>query len=213
MSPRRSVIDTGQTHAAIVARGVEVASVAGLDGLTIGRLAADLGMSKSGLLGHFGSKEALQLEVVDAAAAIFTREVPDRATHRAVDRAADGPGLARLRAICAAWVSYLERPVFPGGCFFMAAVSEYDDRPGRVRDAIAGLAALWERDLRLRVRAAVRAGELPADTDPEQVVFELAGIMTALNYALRLRRDPAAVARAERAIARLLTPMIRASFT
>lgn len=207
------MVDAGQTHAAIVARGVAVASVEGLEGLTIGRLAADLGMSKSGLLGHFGSKQALQLEVVDAAAAIFSREVADRAARGAVDRASDGPGLARLRAICAAWVSYLERPVFPGGCFFMAAASEYDDRPGRVRDAIAGLVALWERDLRMRVRAAVRAGELPADTDPDQVVFELAGVMTALNYALRLRRDPAAVVRAQRAIARLLTPMIRASLT
>ncbi|GAA4712625.1 TetR/AcrR family transcriptional regulator [Phytohabitans rumicis] len=190
-------METGRTRAAIVARGVAVASVEGLEGLTIGRLAADLGMSKSGLLGHFGSKEALQLEVVDAAAAIFTREVADRATGTA-------PGLPRLRALCAAWVSYLEREVFPGGCFFIAAAAEFDDRAGPVRDAVAGLTALWERDLRIHVRLAVAAGDLPAGTDPDQVVFELGGVLMALNYGLRLRRDPGAPARARRALDQLI---------
>ncbi|MFK3983629.1 TetR/AcrR family transcriptional regulator [Micromonospora sp. NPDC050397] len=200
MSPRRSSTEAGQTRAAILARGVEVASVEGLEGLTIGRLAADLGLSKSGLLGHFGSKEALQLAVVDAAAERFFRET-------ATDEVGISPGLPRLRAMCEAWISHVEREVFPGGCFFTAAASEYDDRNGPVRDAVAGLVGLWERDLRLHVRLAVADGDLPAGTDPDQVVFELVGHMLALNHALRLHRDPGATFRARRAIdSRLASP-------
>ncbi|WP_121161971.1 TetR/AcrR family transcriptional regulator [Micromonospora pisi] len=197
MSPRRSSAEAGQTRAAILARGVEVASVEGLEGLTIGRLATDLGLSKSGLLGHFGSKEALQLAVVDTAAEIFFRETSG-------DTEGVTPGLPRLRAMCAAWVSHVEREVFPGGCFFTAAASEFDDRDGPVRDAVAGLVGLWERDLRLHVRLAVADGDLPAGTDPDQVVFELVGQMLALNHGLRLHRDREALARTRRAMERLL---------
>jgi AcrR family transcriptional regulator len=197
VSPRRSVAEAGQTRSAILARGVQVASVEGLQGLTIGRLAADLGLSKSGLLGHFGSKQTLQLAVVDTAAEVFSREVSDRA-------AGTAPGLPRLRALCAAWVSYLERGVFSGGCFFTAAVSEFDDRDGPVRDAVAGLNSLWERDLRVQVRLAIASADLPADTDPDQVVFELVGLMLALNRGLQLQRDRGALERTRRAIGRLL---------
>lgn len=174
-----------------------VASVEGLEGLTIGRLASDLGLSKSGLLGHFGSKESLQLAVVDTAAEIFFRETSDHGVGAA-------PGLPRLRAMCESWISHLEREVFPGGCFFTAAASEYDDRDGPVRDAVAGLVGLWERDLRLHVRLAVEAGDLPVETDPDQMVFELVGQMLALNHTLRLHRDPAGPARARHAMNRLL---------
>ena len=197
VSPRRSSTEAGQTRAAILARGVEVASVEGLEGLTIGRLAADLGLSKSGLLGHFGSKEALQLAVVDTAAEIFFREISDHAPGAA-------PGLPRLRAMFEAWISHVEREVFPGGCFFTAAASEYDDRDGPVRDAVAGLIGVWERDLRLHVHLAIAAAELPAETDPDQLVFELVGQMLALNHALRLHRDRGALTRARRAMDRLL---------
>jgi len=126
VSPRRSVAEARQTRADILAKSVRLASTEGLEGLTIGRLATALDMSKSGVLGHFGSKEELQLAVVDAAADMFTREVADRARGTT-------PGLPKLLAMCAAWVSYLERRVFPGGCFFTAAAAEFDDRPGRVR--------------------------------------------------------------------------------
>jgi AcrR family transcriptional regulator len=197
VSPRRSVTDTRRTRSAIVARAVTVASVEGLEGLTIGRLAADLGMSKSGLLGHFGTKEALQLAVVDAAAEIFAREVSgptDGIPH----------GMARLRAMCDSWVSYFERRVFPGGCFFIMAASEFDDRDGPVRDAVAGLVSVWENDLRRQIRVALAAGDLPARTDPDQLVFELNGIAMSLNLALQLRRDATAPARARRAIAERL---------
>ncbi|RZQ60542.1 TetR/AcrR family transcriptional regulator [Amycolatopsis suaedae] len=197
MSPRSSFAHARQTREAIVEAGLRIASVEGLEGLTIGRLAADLGLSKSGVLGHFGSKETLQLEVVDAAAELFGREVVGRA-----ERAPEG--LRRLRALVESWVSYVERGVLPGGCFFTAAASEFDDRSGPVRNAVAGLAWVWERDLRRQVDLAVAAGELPAGTDSDQVVFELSGHLLALNYALRLHRDPAAPARARTAIARLL---------
>jgi len=197
MSPRRSAADALGTRQRIVARGLWLASEEGLEGVTIGRLAGEVGISKAGLLGHFGTKQALQLAVVDAAAELFAREVPGRV--RGV-----GSGLRWLRAACEAWVSYLERGVLPGGCFFTAAAAEFDGREGPVRDALAGLDSLWQRDVRTQVRRAVRAGELSADTDPDQLVYELVGIMLALNHFLQLRRDPEVPARARRAVARLL---------
>ncbi|MFI7672524.1 TetR/AcrR family transcriptional regulator [Actinophytocola sp. NPDC049390] len=203
MSPRRSVAEARQTRADILAAGVRLASADGLEGLTIGRLATELRMSKSGVLGHFGSKEELQLAVVDAAAEIFAREVPDRV--RDVR-----PGLQKLTAMCAAWVSYLERRVFPGGCFFMAAATEFDDRPGRVHDTIVGLTSVWDRDLYRQIRTATADGDLPADTDADQMVFEVSGVMLGLNTALQLRRDASAPARARRALGRLLGQPIAA---
>lgn len=197
MSPRRSVAEARRTRAEILACGARLASVEGLEGLTIGRLATELRMSKSGILGHFGSKEELQLAVVTTAAEIFTREVADRARGTT-------PGQPRLLAMCAAWVSYLERRVFPGGCFFTAAAAEFDDRPGRVRDAIVGLASVWNRDLYRQVRTAVADGDLPADTDADQVVFEISGVLVALNHALQLYRDTTAPARARQALGHLL---------
>lgn len=197
MSPRRSAAQARDTRSAILERGAAVASVEGLDGLTIGRLAADLGMSKSGLLGHFGTKESLQLAVVDLAAGIFAREVGERA-------AGVPQGLPRLLALCEAWVSYVERPVFPGGCFFIAAAAEFDDRDGAVRDTVAWLDGLWRRDLLRQIDLAVAAGELPGDTDRDQLVFELVGLVLALNHALRLLRDRTAADRARAAMSRLL---------
>ncbi|MFC5720669.1 TetR/AcrR family transcriptional regulator [Streptomyces gamaensis] len=198
MSPKSSRAEARRTRAAIVEHGVRLASVEGLEGLTIGRLAADLGMSKSGVLGHFGSKEGLQLAVVDEAAEVFGREVAQRA---------DGtsPGLPRLLALCSAWITYLDGDdVLPGGCFFTAAATEFDDREGPVRDAVTGLSTVWQHDLRRHVRLAVEAGELPGDTDADQLVFELTGQALALHHARRLLRDAAAADRARRAMARLL---------
>jgi AcrR family transcriptional regulator len=194
---RRSAVEARQTRAAIIEQGMRLASVEGLDGVTIGRLATHLGMSKSGVLGHFGTKEALQVAVVEAAADQFDREVPGRAR-------STGPGLPRLAALCAAWITYHEDPSLPGGCLFTAAATEFDDRPGPVRDTIAALAGVWLRDLRQHVRLAIGAGDLPAEPDADQIVFELTGHILALHNALRLTRDPAAPDRARRAVARLL---------
>jgi AcrR family transcriptional regulator len=181
------------TRSAILDRSVAIASAEGLGGLTIGRLAGDLGMSKSGVLGHFGSKEALQLAVLDRAGEIFRAEVWEPAIPAA-------PGLVRLRVLCEAWISYLERGVFPGGCFFVAAAHEFDGRDGAVRDAVESRFDAWRERLLKEAGRAVAAGDLPAGTDPGQLAFELLGLVMALNHAIQLHRDPEAPTRARRAI-------------
>ncbi|MFI7644059.1 TetR/AcrR family transcriptional regulator [Nonomuraea sp. NPDC049400] len=193
MSPRRSVAEALGTRTAILDRSVAIASTEGLEGLTIGRLALDLGMSKSGVLGHFGSKEMLQLAVLDRAAEVFRAEVWEPALPAE-------PGLPRLRALCEAWISYLERGVFPGGCFFVAAAHEFDGRKGPVRDAVAALFDAWRERLRKEARRAVGAGDLPVDTDADQLAFELLGVVMALNHAIQLHHDPEAAALARRAV-------------
>jgi AcrR family transcriptional regulator len=198
VSPRRSAADTLETRQRILDRSLAIASAEGLEGLTIGRLADELGMSKAGLLGHFGTKEGLQLAVVDEAAAVFSREVPQRVKQLP-------SGLPRLKAVCEAWVSYLEREVLPGGCFFTAATTEFDGRSGRVRDALAGMNALWRRDLRIHIRRAISDGDLPGDTDVDQLIYEIVGIMLALNHFLQLEHDAAAPARARQALDRLFS--------
>src|SRR5687768_5303763 len=125
-----------RTRTSILDRAVDLASLEGLQGLTIGRLAEELGMSKSGLFAHFGSKEELQLAVIEAASERYIQEIflPALALPR---------GFPRLMAICQSWLSYVERRVFPGGCFFAAASFEFDGRPGPVRDQIRKLMDEW----------------------------------------------------------------------
>ncbi|MFI0257895.1 TetR/AcrR family transcriptional regulator [Streptomyces sp. NPDC017056] len=201
MSPRKSVAESRRTRERIIDRSIAIASVEGLDGLTIGRLATDLGMSKAGVLGHFGTKEALQLASLDSASAIFSKAVWEPSAHTA-------PGLARLQAICESWITYLEREhgAFPGGCFFTTAAVEFDARVGPIRDAVVRRSTLWRRRLANEIRYAVETGELPRDTDPEQLVFELVGLYTGLNQAIQLFADPTAPNRTRRALARLLAP-------
>ena len=199
MSPRRSAADAAGTRTAIVERALEVGSVEGLEGLTIGRLADDVGMSKSGLIRHFGSKEGLQLAALDAGIELFVREIWEPA-------ADSEPGIVRLRALCDAWVSYLERDLLPGGCFLTAAATEFDGRGGPVREATREAWARWLRLLAREARTAIEAGQLPADGDPAQIAFELNGIGMALNNALQLHDDRAVVERARRAFGRVLAP-------
>lgn len=199
MSPRKSAAEARHTRERIIDRSVAIASVEGLEGLTIGRLAADLGMSKAGVLGHFGTKEALQLATLDGAAKTFSRLV--------WEPAADAPpGLARLHAFCESWIHYLqhERTAFPGGCLFATASTEFDARHGPVHDAVARMFLLGRRSLLNDLRYAVDTGELPTDTDPEQIAFELVGIYMALNQAIQLFTDPKAPARTRKAVQRLL---------
>jgi AcrR family transcriptional regulator len=195
--PRRSVADAAQTRTAIVARAVDLASLEGLEGLTIGRLAGDLEMSKAGVLGHFGTKEELQLAALNGAVAVYRREIWDRAQDVA-------PGRARLLAIADAWLDYLGRDVFPGGCFVTAASCEFDDRPGRVRDAVVAMHTLWMDTLAAEARVAIRAGDLPRGTDPYDVAFGLNAIAMGVNQANRLLHDPGATARGWRAMRALL---------
>ncbi|MFC4013262.1 TetR/AcrR family transcriptional regulator [Nonomuraea purpurea] len=193
MSPRKSVAEALTTRSSILDRSVAVASVEGLEGLTIGRLAADLGMSKSGVLGHFGSKESLQLAVLERAGEIFRAEVWEPARRVA-------SGLPRLRALCESWISYLERGVFPGGCFFVAAAHEFDGREGAVRDAVEFRFDTWRERLRKEAARAVAAGDLPKGMNAEQLAFELLGLVMALNHAIQLHRDPGAASRARQAV-------------
>ncbi|TDC73651.1 TetR/AcrR family transcriptional regulator [Streptomyces hainanensis] len=197
MSPRHSAAEARHTRERIIERSVDLASVEGLEGLTIGRLALDLGISKSGLLGHFGTKEALQLAALERAAVVFNREV----WRPAADAT---PGLPRLRGVCAAWISYLEREVFPGGCLFVSSTFEYDGRGGPVRALLQRQFRAWELRLTTEVRRAVTTGELPPDTDAAQLVFELYGVMMSLNHAIQLYGAGRAPALARAAVARLL---------
>lgn len=199
MSPRSSVAQASRTRATIVAEVVARASVEGLEGVTIGTIADDLGMSKAGVVGPFGSKEELQLAALERAIAIFRAEVWDRA-------AGSAPGLERLRAIAEQWVSYLERDVFPGGCFLTAAAAEFDGRPGRVKEAVEEALRLWNSVLAAEVRTAIANGEVDPDTDPTQVAFELNAIAMAVNQARQLRGDAGAGRRGRMAMARVLSP-------
>ncbi|QEC46936.1 TetR/AcrR family transcriptional regulator [Baekduia soli] len=195
--PRRSAAEALQTRSAIVERSVAVASVDGLDGLTIGRVAGELHMSKAGVLGHFGTKEGLQLAALEAAVGTFTHEVWEPA-------AGATPGRPRLLAVADGWLSYLERDVFPGGCFVTAAACEFDDRPGPVREALARHQARWLRALAADARVALRAGDLPRATDPADVAFGLNAVAMGVNQARRLLADPEATARGWRAMRALL---------
>ena len=187
-----------RTRRAILRAAVNIASVEGLEGLSIGRLATELNMSKSGLFAHFGSKEELQISTVRAAAAIFVQRVvrPAQEEHE--------PGLARLRVMLDIWLDYMEAGIFAGGCFFAAATAEMDGRPGPVRDAVAAQICDWTELLAESVRDAVARGELSADTDPDQLAFELDALGTAVNGSWQLHGDPVVFERGHRALRRRL---------
>jgi AcrR family transcriptional regulator len=204
--PRRSQAEAAKTRDAILVRAVDLASVEGLEGLTIGRLATDLDMSKAGVLGHFGTKEELQLAALDGAAAIYRREIWERVQDVA-------PGQKRLLAIADAWLDYLGRDVFPGGCFVTAASCEFDDRPGRVRDAVVALHRLWLDVLAREARQAIKDGDLPRATDPYDIAFHMNAIAMGVNQARHLAGDDDAPARGWRAMRTLLAaPRARRKF-
>lgn len=182
-----------RTRAAILETAVHVASAEGLEGLTIGRLATELSLSKSGLFAHFGSKEDLQLATIEAARAVFIREVIRPALEAA-------HGMPRLWKLCDDWLSYVQGGVFRGGCFFAAAAAEFDSRPGPVRDQIAAIMKEWLAMLRRAVVEAQRKGHLVKDLDPTQLVFELNALELGANWGFQLHGDRQAFARARRAI-------------
>jgi AcrR family transcriptional regulator len=170
-----------KTRRAILRKAVNIASLEGLEGLTIGKLASALRISKSGLFAHFGSKEDLQCAVVDEARDIFVEKV--------VRPAYQFHGLKRLRALCENWLSYGEKRVFPGGCFFAAASLEFDDRPGRVRDQIVELMKKWLGNLEYAARDAQLAGEIKKEVDVRQLAFEIQALAMGANWSSRLFRD------------------------
>lgn len=182
-----------QTRAAILDTAVNIASVEGLEGLTIGHLATTMSMSKSGLFGHFGSKEELQLATVEAAREIFIQEVIAPALK-------EPRGLQRLWALCDYWLNYMEREVFPGGCFFMSASFEFDHRPGPVKDAIVANMREWLNYLTVATQMAQSQGEILASVDADQLVFELHGLYMSANWEYQLFNDKTVGNRARRAI-------------
>jgi AcrR family transcriptional regulator len=192
---RRS--DGEQTHEAILEVAARLASIEGVRGLTIGRLAEATGVSKSGLFAHFGSKERLQLEVIEAAMAVFEREV--------LRPAFEAPaGRPRLDALFAAFFSYVERSVFPGGCFFAGLLAEEDARAGPVHDAAKTVELEWIDAFVGMIREAQQLGHLRPDVDVEQLAFELYSYLELANYHFVLFNDPTALDRGRVAVAESL---------
>jgi AcrR family transcriptional regulator len=187
-----------ETRAQILRTAMDTASVKGLSGLSIGDLATQLGMSKSGLFRHFGAKEQLQLATVDAALGVFEREV-------ATPAMTASPGLDRLLALMSAWVGYIERDVFPGGCFFAAASADVDSQPGPVRDRIAAIGRAALDAIMTEIQAAQGLTQLRDDVDARQLAFELHAYAMEANWARLLLDDDGAGDRARTSIDAALT--------
>jgi AcrR family transcriptional regulator len=194
--PRRSAAAVADTRTEVLDVAMRRASVDGLEGLTIGRLAGELAMSKSGLHGLFGSKEDLQVATFETAVENFTREVW-------LPIAGRPPGLPRLLALVDRWLAYHRRRALPGGCFVTTATIEFDARPGPLRDAVARVRRRMHGVLEADIRTAVEAGDLPADTHPADVAFALYAIASAASQAIQLE-EPGASARARRSMRALL---------
>lgn len=183
-----------RTRESILEAAADLASVEGLEGLTIGRLASELGMSKSGLFAHFGSKEELQIATYRAASERFARSVivPSRSLPR---------GRARLEQLLSDWLDYFRAEVFRGGCFFKAVVPEYDSLPDSpVRQVVVEGVRDFQQFLAREVRKAQEAGDLDPAMDPDQLAFELDSLGSGANHQFQLFRDERAFAVAKAAI-------------
>ncbi|WP_369216604.1 TetR/AcrR family transcriptional regulator [Streptomyces flavofungini] len=182
-----------QTRRLVLRRTVDIASVEGLEALSLGRIATELRLSKSGVFALFGSKEELQLATIRAAGRIFLDEVAEPALELP-------PGLGRLRRLCAGWLDYSERRVFPGGCFFYGVAAEFDAREGAVHDALALANRDWSARVERCVAEAVDSGELRPGTDTGQLTFEFIALMETANAHSVLHGEPDAYRRARVAI-------------
>ena len=190
---RRRRSDGERSRRAIVETAARLATVEGIDGLSIGGLAKATGMSKSGLYAHFGSKEELQLATIDAAEEVFDADVIAPAMQ-------SDDGLPRAQALCERFLSHVERGVFPGGCFFASVAAELDTRPGPVRDRITAFLSEWEELIAASLRAAQRQGELRDDASIEQLAFELNATLGHANAVYLLQGDRKTFDLARRAI-------------
>jgi AcrR family transcriptional regulator len=184
------------TREAIIDRAYGIACSAGLDGLSIGPLAHAVGMSKSGVFAHFGSREGLQLAILESAGQRFGNHVltPALAAPR---------GLPRLRAIVERWFDWV-RHTNDGGCLYLAAVSEFDDRPGAVRDRLLQLEVRWRDALTRAIQLAIETRELQSETDPQQMAFEIYGLALMVHHDAGLFGYDTAQARGQRAFERLI---------
>jgi AcrR family transcriptional regulator len=188
-----------QTHTAILDAALGLASHMGLEGLSIGALAELTGMSKSGVFAHFGSREELQIAVVRAYHERFEAEVfaPSMSQPR---------GLPRLRALIERWLRRVSQEI-DSGCIYISGAVEFDDRPGPVRDALAQMVQTWRRALQRAIEQAVQEGHLRADTDVQQMLFEIHGLILALHHDARFLRTPGAIDRARAGFERILGPL------
>ncbi|AXK31750.1 TetR/AcrR family transcriptional regulator [Streptomyces armeniacus] len=187
------VVRGNQTRRLILARTVEIASVEGLEGLSLGRLASELELSKSGVFALFGSKEELQLATVRAAVKIYVEHVL-----RPMEELP--AGIARVWHLCTGWLAYSEGRVFPGGCFFYSASAEFGARSGKVHDALADARADWLAYVGQTIEEARTAGELRADTDVPQLAFEIHSFLEAANSESVLLDDFSCYRRAAKAV-------------
>lgn len=185
------------TRTKVLEEGVQALSQGGLSAVTIGRLAEATGLSKSGLFAHFRSREALELALLDEAVRIAHQHIIAPAMQHA-------EGLPRLMALVGMWFGWSARAGLCGGCPIAAAMFELDDMPGKVRDRVAALDAEWRALLGAQVQEAADLGHLHAETDAEQIVWELTGIYLAHHSAMRFNRDPMADQRAQTALVALL---------
>jgi AcrR family transcriptional regulator len=192
------MITKGQeTRAAILDKAAAISSRLGLEALSIGGLAGEVGMSKSGLFGHFHSKEQLQLDVLQ-----FT---VDRFVARVIAPSFSEPrGIPRIRALFANWISWERSAGLPGGCLFITASTEFDDRPGRLRDKLVAYQQDWVDVLATAARIAVEEGHFRPDLDREQFAYDFYSCMLAYHHFSRLMHDPEALPRAERSFERLI---------
>jgi len=185
-----------QTRATILEAALSLASQMGIEGLSIGALAEVTGMSKSGVFAHFGSREELQISVI--------REYHERFAEEVFYPAIQQPrGLPRLRALFDGWVAKVATEI-DSGCIYISGAVEFDDRPGPVRDALAGMVLLWHGALGRAIRLAVDLGHLRVDTDPMQLLFEIHGLILSLHHDARFLRSAGAEERARTAFERVV---------
>jgi AcrR family transcriptional regulator len=194
--PRRTRADGERSRQLILETAARLATVEGIDGLSIGRLAQATGMSKSGLFAHFSSKEELQLAAIGTARSIFLADVVAPAE-------AEPPGLARLERLCEGMLSHIDRRVFPGGCFFAVVGSEQAGKPGPVLDRVVEVGNQWVALLAEAVKEAQERGELDDAMDPEQLAFELNAYLQMADLVFQLG-DPGGIERGRDAIRRRL---------
>jgi AcrR family transcriptional regulator len=194
---RKPRSDGERSRSAILREAAKLATVEGLDGISIGRLASAVGMSKSGLFAHFGSKEELQLETIAAASEIFTQEV--------VEPAASAPnGLERLRQLAENFLRHVAGDAFPGGCFFASVAAELDTRPGPVHDVAMQFVNGWMAMLETAARDAQAEGAIAADEDPAQLAFEVDAYLLLANAQFVITGQHTPLDRARAALERRL---------
>jgi AcrR family transcriptional regulator len=196
-SPRRQRSDGARSREAILAEAARLATVEGIGGLSLSRLADAVGMSKSGLFAHFGSKEELQLATIETADEIFDRQVREPAESAPA-------GIERLRALVFSYLDYVESGTFPGGCFFASVLVEVSQQPGPVRDRLTAFLGDWMGRLEAAAKEARKEGSLSKREDPTQLAFDLEASLFLANTQFAVTQDPAALKRARKAIERRL---------